>query len=150
MTVSNVAQSDLPEVSSLIASSVRHSVGRSEGEAQFIIDDIAKCLDAWAKDPSQSIHLKYTVDQAIGGIILVKKYWNLQLLFVGPSYQRRGIGRVLIHAVLPECRAKSPKGKLMVNSSTDAVSFYSKLGFSQTGPGHDRPGGGVPHEYCFA
>jgi GNAT superfamily N-acetyltransferase len=149
MTISNVVQSDLPEVSTLIASSLRHSVVRSEAEAQFIIDDIAKCLDAWVKDPSQSIHLKYTLDHAIGGIILVKKYWNLQLLYVEPSYQRRGIGRALMHAVLPECRARSPKGKLLVNSSTDAVPFYGKLGFSQTGPGADRPGGGVPHEYCF-
>jgi GNAT superfamily N-acetyltransferase len=149
MTISDVVESDLLEVSALIASSVRHPAGRSEAEAQFIIDDIARCLDAWAKDPSQSIHLKYTLDRAIGGIILVKKYWNLQLLFVAPSYQRQGVGRALVDAVLPECRARSPKGKLMVNSSTDAVPFYTKLGFSQTGPGADRPGGGVPHEYCF-
>ena len=148
MTISNVLQSDLPEVSALIAASVRHSA-HSEADAQFVIDDIARCLEAWSKDPSQSLHLKYMLDDSIGGIILVKKYWNLQLLFVAPSCQRRGIGRALIDAVLPECRARSPKGKLMVNSSTDAVRFYSKLGFSQTGPGHDRPGGGVPHEYCF-
>jgi GNAT superfamily N-acetyltransferase len=150
MTASDVAQSDLPEVSSLIASSIRHSVVQAEADARFLIDDVARCLDAWAKEPGQSIHLKYTLDQAIGGIILVKKYWNLQLLFVAPAYQRRGIGRALVDAVLPECRAKSPKGKLMVNSSTYAVPFYSSLGFSQTGPGPDRPGGGVPLEYCFA
>jgi GNAT superfamily N-acetyltransferase len=149
MTTSDVVQSDLPEVATLIASSIRHSGVHSEADARFLIDDIAKCLGTWAKDPGQSIHLKYTLGHAIGGIILVKKYWNLQLLFVAPPYQRRGIGRDLVHAVLPECRAKSPKSKLMVNSSTAAVPFYTKLGFSQTGPGADRPGGGVPLEYCF-
>jgi len=148
MTTSNVLQSDLPEVSTLIASSIRHSVA-PEGDAQFLIDDIAECLDAWEKDPGQSLHLKYTLGGAIGGIILVKKYWNLQLLFVDPRYQGRGIGRALIHAVLPECRARSPKAKLMVNSSTVAVPFYRALGFSQTAPGLDRPGGAVPLEYSF-
>jgi GNAT superfamily N-acetyltransferase len=150
VTTGNVLQSDLPEVSTLIAASIRQSVTPSEAEAQFLIDDIAGCLDAWTKDPSQSIHLKYTVGDAIGGVILVKKYWNLQLLFVDPRHQRRGIGRALVHAVLPECRARSPKAKLMVNSSAVAVPFYCALGFSQTGPGLDRPGGAVPLECSFA
>lgn len=149
MTTSNVLQPDLAEVSALIASSIRHSVTQSEEEARFLIDYIAGCLDAWARDPGQSIHLKYTLGHAIGGIILVKKYWNLQLLYVDPRYQGRGIGRALVHAVLPECRARSPKEKLMVNSSSVAVSFYSALGFSQTGPGLDRAGGAVPLEYSF-
>lgn len=82
MTTSNVLQPDLAEVSALIASSIRHSVTQSEEEARFLIDYIAGCLDAWARDPGQSIHLKYTLGHAIGGIILVKKYWNLQLLYV--------------------------------------------------------------------
>src|SRR5262245_8551658 len=80
MTTSGVLPSDLPEVSSLIASSIRHSVTQSEDEAQFLIDYIAKRLDAWANDPGQSMHLKYTLDHTIAGIILVKQYWNLQLL----------------------------------------------------------------------
>ena len=150
MPTSNVLPSDLPEVSRLIASAIRHSVAQSEGEARFLIDYIAKCLDAWAKDPEHSIHLKYMLGDAIGGIILVKKYWNLQLLYVDPRYRGRGIGRALIHAVLPECRARSPKAKLMVNSSSVAVPFYAALGFSQTGAGLDRPGGAVPLEYSFA
>lgn len=149
MTTSAVLLSDLPEISALIASAVRHSVAQSEGEARFLMDDIARCLDAWAREPEQSIHLKYTLDDTIGGIVLVKKYWNLQLLCVDPRYQGRGIGRALIQTVLPECRARSPKGKLMVNSSSGAVGFYATLGFSQTGPGIDRPGGAVPLEYPF-
>lgn len=149
MTTSNVLQSDRAEISALIASSIRHSVARAERDAQFLIDYIAKCLDDWASDPGESIHLKYTLEQAIGGIILVKKYWNLQLLYVDPRYQGRGIGRALIQAILPECRARSPKGKLMVNSSSVAVPFYAALGFSQTGPGIDRAGGAVPLEYSF-
>jgi GNAT superfamily N-acetyltransferase len=126
---------------------------QSEDDAQFLIDYIAKCLDAWASDPGQSMHLKYTLDDslggAIGGIILVKKYWNLQLLYVEPRYQGRGIGRALIQAVLPECRVRSPRGKLLVNSSSVAVPFYSALGFLQTGPGINCPGGAVPLEYPF-
>ena len=151
MTTSSVLPSDLAEVSGLIASSIRHSVTQSEAEAQFLIDYVAGCLEAWAKDPGQSMHLKYTLENhAIGGIILVKKYWNLQLLYVDPRFRGRGIGRALIDAVLPECRARSPKAKLMVNSSSVAVPFYTALGFLQTGPGLDRAGGAIPLEYSFA
>jgi len=42
----------------------RRRISLIQGDARFLIDDIAKCLDAWAKDPSQSIHLKYTLDDA--------------------------------------------------------------------------------------
>lgn len=149
MTTSAVLVSELAEISDLIASAIRHAVAQSEEEARFLIEDIARCLNAWASDPGQSIHLKYTLDDTIAGIVLVKKYWNLQLLYVDPRYQGRGIGRALIQAVLPECRARSPKGKLMVNSSSGAVPFYVALGFSQTGPGIERPGGAVPLEYSF-
>lgn len=93
--------------------------------------------------------LKYVVDGRIGGVVLVKKYWNLSNLFVLPTLQRRGIGRQLLETALAGCRDRSPKGKVMVNSSTVAVEFYKAMGFVQTGPGVDRPGGCVPLEYSF-
>lgn len=96
------------------------------------------------------MHLGAWVNARLAGVILVKKHWNLTNLFVHPEFQRRGVGRALVHAVLPACRVESPKGKLMVNSSTVAVPFYRALGFVQTGPGLDRPGGCVPLELVFA
>jgi len=65
----------------------------------------------------------------------------LSTLFVAPAYQRQGIGRALIEAVVCECKPRSAKPVLKVNSSTVAVTFYLSLGFRQVGPGLARPGG---------
>ena len=149
MHISPVVVSDLVPIKALIAAAVRRSVATSEPDAQFLINDIDEGLDAWARDPVNAVHLKCERERRLAGVILVKKYWNLSNLFVAPEFQRQGVGRALVEAVLPECRDKSPKAKLMVNSSTVAVAFYRHLGFRQTGPGIERPGGCVPLEYEF-
>jgi GNAT superfamily N-acetyltransferase len=144
-----VVPSDLLAIQRLIAASVRDSVAESEEDALFLIGDIQEGLDAWASDPRDMLHMKCERDGALVGVVLVKKFWNLSILFVAPEQQRRGVATELMNAVLAECRDRSPRGKLMVNSSTVGVSFYKALGFRQTGPGLERPGGCVPLEYLF-
>lgn len=149
MSVELVTQSDIPEVLELIAQAVRHSVVGNEEDARFILSDIKSVLDELASKSIEAVHLKYVTEGRIGGVVLVKKYWNLSNLFVLPALQRRGIGRTMLETALAACREKSPKGKVMVNSSGVAVAFYKAMGFVQTGPGVDRPGGCVPLEYSF-
>jgi GNAT superfamily N-acetyltransferase len=81
--------------------------------------------------------------------VLVKEYWNMTNLFVAPDHQGRGIGRLLLEAAMKGCQTRSPRGALLLNSSTVACGFYEHLGFRQTGPGRDRPGGCVPYGHDF-
>jgi len=149
VVVSPVVPSELAQIKALIASSIRHSVAASADDAAFLMDDINEVLDAWVDNQESAMHLKCECEGVLAGVILVKKYWNLSTLFAAPEYQGRGVGRALIRAVLPACHRHSPKAKLLVNSSTVAVGFYLRLGFQQTGPGIERPGGCVPLEYVF-
>jgi GNAT superfamily N-acetyltransferase len=144
-----VTDKDLPEVRVLIAAALRQGVARSDAEARFLIDDIEASLAWWRENPDQAVHLKYSQAGSIAGVVLVKNFWNLTNLFVTPDRQGQGIGRLLLTEVLAMCRDKSPRSALLLNSSTVAVGFYQRMGFTQTGPGKDRPGGCVPFTYAF-
>lgn len=148
-TIEPVAEHDLPAIRALIAAAIRHSVARSEPEARFLIDDIGGSLDAWRDNPADTLHLKCSWSGSIVGVVLVKEFWNLTNLFVAPDHQGRGIGRLLLEAAMETCRTRSPRGALLLNSSTVACGFYEHLGFHQTGPGRDRPGGCVPYRHDF-
>ena len=143
-TVAPVTARDLPAIRRLIAGAVRHSVAHSDVEVAYLTDDIGVGLDAWRQHPAGALHLKCSRSGAIVGVVLVKEFWNLTNLFVDPEHQGQGIGRLLLNEVLDTCRTRSPRGALLVNSSTVATGFYEHLGFQQTGPGRDRPGGCVP------
>lgn len=146
MIITAAVESDLPAIRRLIAAAVRHSVAETEDNARFLLDDIDQALARWLAEPEQCIHLLASVGGRPAGAILVRRFWNLSTLFVDPAFHRRGIATALLNAVLADCRSKSPKRKLLVNSSTFAVPFYTAAGFVQIGPGIDRPGGCVPLE----
>lgn len=144
-----VEECDLPAVRALIAAAIRRNVARSEEEAVFLVADIDSSLDWWCANSGDALHLKYCVGEEIAGVVLVKEFWNLTNLFIAPRYQGGGIGRALVTEVLAVCRTRSPRGELRVNSSNVATGFYERLGFDQTAPGRDRPGGCVPFRYVF-
>jgi len=144
-----VDPADLPALRRLIEAAVRHGVTMVEAEVAYLVEDIGKSLDQWAAEPAGKLHLKYVDDGVIAGAVLVKDGWNLTNLFVHPAHQRRGIGRALMEEVLAECRGRSPRGALLLNSSTNAVGFYRQLGFVPAGEPRDLPGGCVPLRYDF-
>jgi ribosomal protein S18 acetylase RimI-like enzyme len=57
--------------------------------------------------------------------------WVLEVLGVHPSAQRRGIGSRLVVSGLEQAR-RDGVGAFLLTSSRDAVSFYTRLGFSVT------------------
>ena len=67
----------------------------------------------------------------------LRKYNNsvrLHKLYVDPSNQNKGTGRVLLNFVINEGRnAQISKLDLFVNRSNPAVLFYKKLGFKSIG-----------------
>ena len=147
--IREVATDDLSEIRQLIEAAIRKNVASTAAEAEFLLDDIGHSLDWWLENPSEALHLKYEDRGQIVGVILIKRFWNLTNLFVAPSHQRRGIGEALVRAGLEACRHRSPRSKIQVNSSSNAVGFYEAMGFKQTGAAIDRPGGCVPFEHGF-
>jgi GNAT superfamily N-acetyltransferase len=149
MSIALVEVSDLPEIRAMIETTVRQCVVHSERDVQDLVVVIDAVLRRWELDRTDSVHLKYVIDRKIVGVALVKKFWNLSTLFVAPAYQRQGIGRALIDAIVRECKLRSSNPVLKVNSSTVAVTFYLSLGFRQVGVGLDQAGGCVPLEYAL-
>jgi len=66
----------------------------------------------------------------IVGVIEVRIYSHIALLFTERHYQRKGIARKLLQAAVARCREKRPQLRAVtVNSSAYAVPVYERLGF---------------------
>ena len=71
------------------------------------------------------------VNDIIVGMIAVKDFVHISLLFVDKQYHKQGIAKKLFNAVLKTCQEKNPSLKtITVNSSPYAVDVYHKFGFS--------------------
>lgn len=147
--ISPIEAADFDQLSSLVDVTVRESVVDNAEDAKFLIEDIVRSLTKWQTSGSEGFHGKYSIDGAVAGFIIVKEYWNLSHLFVLPGHQDRGIGRQLVREAVNACRDQSPRGKIQLNSSTNAAGFYAAMGFTPTGPGIERAGGCIPYEYRF-
>jgi ribosomal protein S18 acetylase RimI-like enzyme len=147
--LSGIGKNDLGRLRELVAESVGDAIACSDEEAAVLIEEIVRSLDGWSESGSPGFHCKYSVADEVVGFVVVEDYWRLSHLFVSPKFQGRGIGRLLVDAAVEACRDRSPCKKIQLNSSTNACGFYEAVGFRQTGPGIDRPGGCIPYEYCF-
>ena len=71
------------------------------------------------------------VNDIIVGMIAVKDFVHISLLFVDKQYHRQGIAKKLFNVVLKLCMEKNPSlDAITVNSSPYAVEVYHKFGFS--------------------
>ncbi len=69
----------------------------------------------------------------IVGIIEMRNCEHIAMLFV--SFRGKGIAKELINRSVEECRNRKPGLKrITVNSSPFAEPFYSRMGFTPTGP----------------
>ena len=69
-------------------------------------------------------------EKSIVGVAEIRDKNHLNLLFVEPSIQRKGIGRKLLLNLVDRVR----ENKITVNSSLNSVDAYLKFGFQKTGP----------------
>lgn len=70
------------------------------------------------------------VNDIIVGMIAVKYFVHISLLFVDKQYHRQGIARNLFDYIIQTCKEKIPSLKMItVNSSPYAVDVYHKFGF---------------------
>jgi GNAT superfamily N-acetyltransferase len=122
-----VEESDLEQVRHLIEAAIRHSVARSDEEAEFLVSDTASSLEWWLQNQHSGCHLKYSDAGKIVGVVLLKNGWNLCNLFVAPTHYRQGIGRALFEAARDHSSATQGIRAIRVNSSNFASGFYEAL-----------------------
>jgi len=88
-----------------------------------------------------ALFLVAAAGQTIVGMIEMRSYNHVTLLFVDSAYQRRGISRELLRRALDICRQHRPDvQQITVNSSPYAVDIYRKLGFEQSAPPQEQQG----------
>ena len=69
------------------------------------------------------------------GMIEVRNYDHICLLFVDKRLQRHGIAKVLVREALESCLSHRPDlREITVNSSPNSVQTYERLGFRQMWP----------------
>ncbi len=87
-----------------------------------------------ARSRTNHFTLVSIVQDQVVGMIEVRNYGHISLLFVASEYHRRGIAEELWRKALQICYAnKSELSEISVNSSSYAVSIYERLGFRPIG-----------------
>ena len=84
------------------------------------------------------------LDSAIAGVASLRGSGEIQLFYVAPDRQRRGIGAALLVALEAQASA-SGLDKLVLNSTVGARSFYERNGFIPSGA----PVPGFGTSLCF-
>jgi GNAT superfamily N-acetyltransferase len=125
-----VAPADVAELKAFMAAVIARQVVQAEPLLSEMVQNVSANVDWWLQNPGECVHLKCAADGRIVGVVLVKNFWNLCSLFVEPSVQGQGIGRLLTESAIAACRDKSPKGAIWLNSSPNAVTFYRHMGFA--------------------
>lgn len=78
------------------------------------------------------IHLVHVIHGKLVGCVILKpvddQTIRLRQMVVASSLRGRGIGAMLIHAAEQECR-RLGAGKIVLHARSEAMGFYSKLGF---------------------
>lgn len=117
--------------------------------ATEMVQNTADNVDWWLQNPAECVHLKYMAGGRIVGVVLVKNFWNLCSLFVEPSMQGQGIGRMLLESAIAACRGRSNRSAVWLNASPNAVPFYRHIGFTPRASDRVMPPGFAAMEYAL-
>jgi GNAT superfamily N-acetyltransferase len=75
------------------------------------------------------------------GMVEVRDFSHISMLFVTGSMQRRGIGRELVTRAVEMCRERNPGAStITVNASPNSVNAYEHFGFRSSGGEQERNG----------
>lgn len=103
-----------------------------EGVVEFMkyasADDLAK------RTSEGNFVLVAEAGQAVIGVIEIRESNHVSLLFVEPSFHRKGIGRELVKRAIERCRVRKPDvNRITVNASPNAHGAYRAIGFQDIG-----------------
>lgn len=90
-------------------------------------------------DSGFSYHIATHLGKIVG-VVGMKERSHLYHLFVAEEYQGAGLARKLWEKALNESIESGNIKIVTVNSSNNAIGFYKKLGFKQTGPMIEKDG----------
>lgn len=130
MSSKPVAETDLEELWVVAEVALRVSVMLPSDVLEDLLEHTRKNIVGYISRPD-CVFLKYEENAEIIGFILIKEYWNLSDLFVLPEHQSKGVGSALLLEALAICRLQSTRQSVRLNSSINAVRFYSRHGFSE-------------------
>lgn len=125
---------DLNAVVALFGRSVREIASRDYTPAQISVwAPPAPDLSAWAQRLSKGAVFVYEVDHEILGFARVEESGHLDLLFVHPEFQRRGIARALFKQVLTWA-SRQDIPRITSDVSITARPFFEHEGFHVVKP----------------
>ena len=142
LTIRPLEKRDLPAVHGIVMRAFETSI--APGYAPSGIETFARY--ASQTEIARRIADNHTILVAetagtLAGVVEVRRFEHVSMLFVDPAHQRNGIGRALLDAALALCASHAPKPPaLTVNSAPSAVAFYKHAGFRPTGPATDTDG----------
>jgi len=139
---------DAAEIKAFMARVIA-GVIHDEPLAAEMAQNTAANVDWWLQNPEESVHLKCVDEGRIVGVVLVKNFWNLCSLFVDPSVQGQGIGRMLLESAIAACRGRSSRSAVRLNASPNAVPFYRHIGFTPRASDRPMPPGFAAMEYTL-
>ncbi len=130
------------EVSQLVVRAFRQSVAvlySPEGVTEFLRFAKSEAIKERGKKDCQ-VFMADT-GREICGIVDVRDYDHILMLFVEHEAQRLGIGRRLLNLAVDVCRKENPQlREVTVNSSPNAVKAYRRFGFAVTSPEKEKKG----------
>ena len=83
----------------------------------------------WSQRLSNEKGFVYETDNYVVGFVADESDGHLDLLYVHPEYQRRGIARALFEAVVEWARSRSLT-RLFTEASVTAKPFFERCGFT--------------------
>ncbi|NRB40459.1 MAG: GNAT family N-acetyltransferase [Pseudomonadales bacterium] len=131
LEIEELHQKDVMAVSKLIERSFTTSVASTltnEGVSTFMSGLTSESIEK--RRASGNTFIVCRNEKSIVGVAEIRDKNHLNLLFVEPSIQRKGIGRKLLLNLVDRVR----ESQITVNSSLNSVDAYSKFGFQKIGP----------------
>lgn len=131
---SQATQADINEIYQLVMSVFNKFVAPNyvrEGNEEFY-----KYLDKSAithRLAQNHVILTCKHENTIVGLIEIRNFDHISLLFVLADYQGKGIAKTLLQKAIELCKANNKELKeLSVHASPNSVEIYQKLGFVKT------------------
>jgi GNAT superfamily N-acetyltransferase len=137
----------LPGEESAVIAMVERSFNTfiAPGFSQLGVDEFLAYASAAALEErlesGVSFVLLARLDKKIAGMIEMRGFSHVAMLFTDNAFHRRGIARALFNQALERSRLILPAvSGVSVNSSPYAVGFYERLGFTICGPEQEKNG----------
>ena len=122
-------------ISDLVVSAFQRDVAplyTEEGIREFL--SYANPSSLHARQARNHVVLVAFQGESIVGMLELRDYSHVSMLFVDPIHQRKGVGRMLMNEAIKLVRGHNPEiREITVNSAPNVVEVYVHFGFRATG-----------------